>query len=178
MPPAPRPLEDRFWPKVEKTDGCWLWTGSIDAYGYGQINSGGKRGRPLKAHRVSYALLVGPVADNRCVLHRCDNRRCVRPDHLWVGTRPENSRDMVAKGRGTAGRTVPHGGTHWTRAQPGRASEIIRKAWVTRKARLAQRPRFCKRGHLLTPETTYLHRHGTASPTWDCRECDRLRHER
>lgn len=85
-----RSLESRFWPKVHKTEGCWLWTASLDHRGYGQINAGGRRGKPLAAHRVAYELVVGPIPDGTELDHLCRNTICVRPDHLDPVTHTEN----------------------------------------------------------------------------------------
>lgn len=89
----------RFWGKVDKTEGCWLWTACLNRDGYGDFNLG-RRGQGHElAHRYSWALANGPIPDDLCVLHRCDVRSCVRPDHLFLGTRTDNHADMVAKGR-------------------------------------------------------------------------------
>ena len=92
-----KPIEARLWSKVNKTDGCWLWTGSTDGR-YGTISSyHGKS--PHKAHVVSWEMAHGPVPDGMRVLHECDTPLCVRPSHLFLGTQETNIRDAVAKGR-------------------------------------------------------------------------------
>lgn len=93
-------LEERFWDKVQKTGMCWVWTGCKQSQGYGQIRI--KRKCEL-AHRVSWELTNGRIADNTQVLHKCDNPACVRPDHLFLGSQQDNVDDMVAKGRNKNG---------------------------------------------------------------------------
>lgn len=100
------PIETRFWSMVLKSETCWLWKGSVNRKGYGQIST--KRGsRPLQTHRLSYELHVGPIPEGKMVLHKCDNPRCVRPDHLFLGTAKENTADMMQKERG-----------HWQKNSP------------------------------------------------------------
>ena len=90
-------FQTAFWKKVRKTtSGCWGWVGASSGAGYGHTRIGG---RNISAHRTSWELHFGAVPDGMCVLHRCDNRRCVRPDHLFLGTLSDNSRDCVEKGR-------------------------------------------------------------------------------
>lgn len=93
-----KPIEERFWPKVQRTHACWLWTGSTDGRGYGQLSSMHAKS-PVKAHRVSWELANGPIPDGLSVLHACDTPGCVRPDHLFVGTQRDNMRDAAEKGR-------------------------------------------------------------------------------
>lgn len=92
--------QEQFWAKVNKTDSCWEWTGTIMRGGYGHFSI---NNRYKQAHRVSYQMNVGAIPAGLCVLHRCDNRRCVRPDHLFLGTQKDNAQDAIAKGRFTTG---------------------------------------------------------------------------
>lgn len=96
---TPRPLEEKLRLRVNKSapSGCWLWTSSLDADGYGQLSHG--RGNTLKAHRVAWEQAFGPIPDGLGVLHHCDVRNCIRPDHLFLGTQADNNADAVTKGR-------------------------------------------------------------------------------
>ncbi len=88
-------LAERFWAKVLKTDGCWLWQGYINPItGYGQAN---KNQYPILAHRLAYELTYGKIPEGKFVLHKppCNNRLCVRPEHLYLGTHRDNMDDMV-----------------------------------------------------------------------------------
>ncbi len=99
IPSRRRPLSERFWPKVLKTDTCWLWQGATQKFGYGKITSGGDRGQTLIAHRVVWEWTYGPIPNNLRVLHKCDVPQCVNPEHLWLGTQGDNMQDCVHKGR-------------------------------------------------------------------------------
>lgn len=102
MPRSPpiRPLQERFWEKVDVRgpDECWEWTAARIGDGYGNI--GVITGKSALAHRVSYEFANGPIPTGRCVLHTCDNPPCVNSAHLFVGTRADNAADRDAKGRG------------------------------------------------------------------------------
>jgi hypothetical protein len=86
------PVVERFWLQVGKTIGCWTWKGRVDKDGYGEFY-------PLMAHRFSWQLHNGPIPENLCVLHHCDNPPCTNPDHLYIGTPSDNAHDRMIRGR-------------------------------------------------------------------------------
>lgn len=86
-------LEERFWPKVQKTQGCWNWTAATDqSTGYGRIQIDGTAGY---AHRAAYELANGPIPAGMMVDHRCRNRGCVNPDHLRLATNKQNAENLA-----------------------------------------------------------------------------------
>lgn len=97
--PKIRPLAERFWEKVAKrsADECWEWTACRNANGYGTIGSGGRKGRAVLAHRVSYEIHFSPIPGGLCVLHSCDNPSCVNPAHLHLGTNFDNVQEAIER---------------------------------------------------------------------------------
>jgi hypothetical protein len=102
-------LLGRFESKFVKADGCWLWHGAIDRWARGGYGRFGYMGRNDKAHRVAWILYKGPIPDGLHVLHTCDVRSCVNPNHLWLGTNDDNILDKAKKHRGgVIGEKNPH----------------------------------------------------------------------
>lgn len=100
---AKKPIEERFWEKVEKSsdpDGCWNWIAAPATNGYGQFGNG------ELAHRWAWKFTFGDIPKGLWVLHKCDNRKCCNPAHLFLGTRKDNIEDMIKKGRSIRGERV------------------------------------------------------------------------
>lgn len=122
-----------FWAKVDhgSNDDCWLWTRGLTFSGYGQFHV--KR-RGLKAHRVAWEITYGEIPAGLCVCHKCDNRKCVNPAHLFLGTNAENMADRNAKGRqagpvgeANRGAKIKSADVYCIRLAVGKQSEIARR---------------------------------------------------
>ena len=95
-------VEERFWKHINKTDTCWEWTGTLYR-GYGRMRLNDKRRSRITVHRFSWELHNGPIPDGMLICHHCDNRCCVRPDHLFLGTHSDNALDSSSKNRNYKG---------------------------------------------------------------------------
>lgn len=129
-------LVERFWAKVDKSADCWLWTASLDSCGYGLIGDGNKKVK--RAHRVSWELNVGNIPPKLQVCHKCDNRRCVNPQHLWLGSQKENMQDCAKKNRVHAQispETLARGPKHGSKTKP----ECVLRGEKTNLAKISEK---------------------------------------
>lgn len=134
-----RPLADRFWEKVIKADGgCWNWVGARQQFGYGTIFVQKIAGKTVldRAHRVSWKLHNGEIPLGIFVLHHCDNPRCVRPDHLYLGTVQDNTDDRQSRNRWK--RIKPH--DQWGEKNPNAILSDKQVAAMLEELSLGGRP--------------------------------------
>ena len=114
MQKSPKVVE-RFLKKIEITNTCWFWIGAKDSSGYGSFVLNNKQ---IGAHRAAYQLWNDEIPTYLCILHTCDTGDCVNPDHLWLGTKSDNAKDMVRKNRmyHPANKGIAHGSSKLTYA--------------------------------------------------------------
>lgn len=124
-------LVRRFWASVRIGPGCWEWLLHCKKNGYGRFPI---RSKPYVAARVAFEILVGPIPPGLGVLHHCDNPRCVRPDHLYVGDQKQNSADMIARQRHKVARGEMHANSKLTAPQVRAIRERYRKGGISQQA--------------------------------------------
>lgn len=181
-------LEERFWGKVHKRDGCWAW-GGAKSQGYGYITKGGRGEGVVRAPRLSYQIHFGEIPEGMVVRHKCDNPECTNPDHLQIGTHADNMSDLVDRRRHHR-----HLQTHcinghefneqntYTHPKTGHRYCKVCKAAKSKEAHQKKRgDKFgvatyrvrthCKHGHEFTDSNTYIRPDG-------CKECVTCRSQR
>lgn len=141
---------DRFWSYVDKGQDCWEWT-KFTNRGYGAF---GVNGVVVYVHKLSWCIHNGPVPDGLCVCHTCDNRKCVNPAHLFLGTLADNNLDKEAKGRGVNLEGEAHGMSKLS------VQEVIE---IKRKLELGTGLSQLGREYNVTPQTIFSIKNGT---TW------------
>lgn len=125
-------IQERFFKKIDKTESCWNWNSTLTGTKYGKFTTYEKgRDNPThkQAHRVSWELFRGPIPEGLFVCHKCDNRRCVNPDHLFLGTPQDNTHDMFSKKRGHVLPASPKGENHPRSKLTNRQADQIRKIY-------------------------------------------------
>lgn len=122
-------FEERFWLRVKKSKSCWEWQGRVGKLGYARIRRT-DRSRVF-VHRLSYEMHHGPVPEGLLVLHTCDNRRCVNPKHLYVGTHQDNTDDMFRRGRANKAQGERHGNAKLSDAEARRLVDMFRAGEAT-----------------------------------------------
>lgn len=103
-------MKTRLEKNILKTDSCWEWQKRKDRDGYGMVDGVLRKHYGQRAHRASYQIYKGEIPKGMVVMHTCDNRSCVNPNHLVIGTQKDNVRDCRDKGRLNPGKFDPHYG--------------------------------------------------------------------
>ena len=145
MKTLPKRIRDRFLAKFHTSSGgCWEWKGHVNNAGYGVLCLG--KGRRMGAHRASWLVFKGPILESLCVLHRCDNRKCVRPTHLFLGTCLDNIADMVIKNRQRGARRLLSNSQLVSIQKDGRSQRIIAREYGISQPYVSQiKRRICAR---------------------------------
>lgn len=152
----PADVTDRFWARVAKTEGCWIWTGGTTGEGYGDLTY--QRRRHL-AHRFAWQLTnARSIPEGVVVRHRCDNPPCVRPEHLELGTTAQNVRDSYARRRRTTGNPTLGSG------RPNAVLDDELVADLRRQARTGQSIRSIAKGSPFSYATIYRAIRGSGWP--------------
>lgn len=142
---TPEQIREAFWRKVNKTEACWIWTGSANEKGYGQVWRGNFTDKRTmqNAHRFSYEILVGPIPEGLELDHLCKNRLCVNPTHLEPVTHKEN----LARGN-TLG-AINSKKTHCSRGHELSQENILKRSRGGRECKICHRERVLANYHKL-----------------------------
>lgn len=153
-----KPIDERFWDHVEKSDGCWIWTAYRDKDGYGTFAL--NRYQPIQAHRFAWFLANGSDPGAFMVCHKCDNPPCVRPDHLFLGDSFANQRDSANKKRQHHARK-----THCPKGHPYSGDNLI----IRKQQRDGGIHRTCRTCHNEQSMATWLKKKTSASLSQNAR---------